>query len=143
MKKFFYPSSHDYKVSFALLLMRLVAGTAFMFHGWPKIQHAFSWMPPEAPVPGFLQALAAFSEFVGGLAWVLGLLTPLASLGILSTMTVAVNFHLSRGDGFVGHGVSYEPALVYLCLSILFVLAGAGKFSLDAVLFGKAKDRQS
>ena len=55
-----------------LLVLRLVAGTAMMFHGWPKIQHATSWMPPEAPVPGVLQALAALAEFGGGLCWVLG-----------------------------------------------------------------------
>jgi hypothetical protein len=41
-----------------LLVLRLVAGSAMMLHGWPKIQHAFSWMGPQAPVPGAAQALA-------------------------------------------------------------------------------------
>ena len=49
-----------------------------------------------------LHALAALSEFGGGLAYILGLLTPLAALGILSTMTVAFTKHaFERGDPFV------------------------------------------
>ena len=39
----------------ALLILRLAAGTAFVLHGWPKIKHPMSWMPPEAPIPGWLQ----------------------------------------------------------------------------------------
>src|ERR1044071_3379761 len=66
------------KGAIGLLLIRLVVGSAFMLHGWGKIQHPFSWMGPESPVPGFFQLLAAISEFGGGLAWILGLLTPLA-----------------------------------------------------------------
>ncbi|PWB78822.1 MAG: DoxX family protein, partial [Holophagae bacterium] len=72
----------------ALLLVRVVAGFAFMLHGWGKIQNAFGWMGPDAFAPGIFQALAALSEFGGGLAWILGLLTPLASLGIACTMAV-------------------------------------------------------
>ena len=123
------------KGSVSLLLLRLAAGTAFMFHGWPLIQKPFHWMGPEAPMPGIFQALAAFSEFFGGLAWILGLLTPLASLGLLSTMTVAVYTHLSKGDPFVGRGSSYELASVYGCVALLLILIGPGRFSMDALLF--------
>jgi putative oxidoreductase len=122
-----------------LLLLRLVAGTAFMVHGWPKIQNPFGWMGPDAPFPGILLALAALSEFGGGLAWILGLLTPLASLGILSTMVVATWTHISRGDPFVGQGASYELALVYLAVAFLFLVQGAGVHSLDAQVFGKSR----
>ncbi len=126
--------------SAALLIMRLIAGTAFIFHGWGKIQTPFSWMGPEAAIPGVLQFLAAFSEFGGGIAWVLGLLTPLASLGILCTMTVAVHMHMIiRQDPFVNltGGMSYEPALGYWGLALLILALGPGKFSLDAKIFGQ------
>lgn len=128
--------------STALLILRLIVGAAFMLHGWGKIQAPFSWMPPEAPVPGFFQFLAALSEFGGGLAWILGLLTPLASLGIGFTMTVAVSMHMFvMKDPFVSQtgARSYELALVYLGIAILFGLVGAGKFSLDAKIFGERK----
>ena len=120
-----------------LLLLRLVAGAAFLVHGSGMIQTPFSWMPPEAPMPGFLQALAAVSEFFGGgLGWIAGFLTPLASLGVLATMTVAILFHVGRGDPFVGTGgPSFELALIYWCIALLMLLIGPGRFSLDAQLF--------
>src|SRR6266852_3850938 len=84
-----------------LLILRLVTGAAFMFHGWYKIRYRgpFRWMPPEAAIPGFMQGLAVIAEFGGGLALILGLLTPLAALGIACTMIVALGkVHLPHGD---------------------------------------------
>jgi uncharacterized membrane protein YphA (DoxX/SURF4 family) len=84
---------HSIFSDLALLFLRVVAGLAFTLHGWGKIQNPFGWMGPDGFAPGIFQALAALSEFGGGLAWILGLLTPLASLGIASTMAVAFSFH--------------------------------------------------
>lgn len=123
------------RISLGLLAVRIATGIAFMLHGWPKIQNAFSWMGPDAPVPGIFQALAAFAELGGGIALILGLLTSLASIGLLITMTVAALFHISKGDPFVGHDGSWELAGVYWTLSLLFLLAGPGYFSLDKKTF--------
>lgn len=123
----------------ALLLIRVVAGLAFMFHGWGKIQSPFDWMGPDGFAPGVLQALAAVSEFGGGLAWILGLLTPLASLGIAGTMVVAVYMHaVMRGDPFVavGGGSSFELALVYLVVAVLLIALSPGRISVDRLVFG-------
>lgn len=137
------PTSHSAKASVALLLVRVVVGLAFMLHGWGKIQNPFAWMGPDAPVPGLFQFLAALSEFGGGLALILGLLVPLASLGIICTMLVATFMHaVVLKDPFVAKGAgqaSYELALVYLTLAILFLTAGPGRISLDAKIFGIRK----
>ncbi len=128
------------RVSVGLLILRVVAGLALIFHGYGKITKPFTWMPPESGVPGILQGLAALSEFGGGLAWVLGLLTPLASVGIACTMAVAVWMHAGMlGDPFVrsGPGSSYELASIYLCIAVLLLLSGPGRFSLDRAVFGK------
>ena len=122
----------------ALLVLRAVAGLAFVFHGWPKIQQPFTWMGTEATVPGIFQALAAVAEFGGGIAWIAGVLTPLFSLGIFCTMAVATHIHaVIKGDPFVGREGSYELALIYLCVALLFLLIGPGRFSVDALLFGR------
>jgi len=141
MKRLLYYSQLDTKGSVALLFLRLVAGTAFLFHGWSKIQAPFDWLGAESGMPALFQCLAAVSEFGGGIAWLLGLLTPIASVGMAGTMTVAAYFHLSHGDPFVGRGASYEAALGYLAVSFVLLLVGPGKFSMDAIFFGsKVKD---
>jgi putative oxidoreductase len=139
-RKLFGVREHSKTVDLSLLLIRLVAGIAFMFHGWGKIQNPFGWMGPDGFAPGFLQALAALSEFGGGLAWVLGVLTPLASFGIASTMAVASYFHaIMQGDPFVskGGGPSFELAAVYCCLAVLLIAIGPGRVSLDRLIFGR------
>jgi putative oxidoreductase len=127
-------------VSAGLVPLRLAMGLAYVFHGLPKVQNAFGWMGSESPVPGFLQALAAVAEFGGGFALLLGLLTRVAALGILAVMVTALGMvHLPRGDPFVGKPgqSSAEPATVYLCCAVLFLVVGPGRYSLDALLFGR------
>lgn len=136
------------RAAVGLLVLRLVAGLALMQHGWSKIQNPFGWMPPKQGMPGFLQALAALSEFGGGLAWVLGLLTPIASFGIFCTMATAmIKVHMAKGDPWVpGPGQppgSYELALNYLAISVLMMLAGPGRLSLDALLFARGRSEEA
>ena len=127
----------------ALLMVRLVMGVAFILHGWPKIQNPGSWMNGMGGegVSPFLQGLAALAEFVGGIAIVLGLVTPLAALGIVCQMLGALFLvHFPRGDPFVGSGgPSYELPLIYLVLAILLIMLGPGRWSLDALLFGRPR----
>ncbi len=142
LQKYFTVSWQSWAGSLAILVLRIVVGSAFMFHGFGKIQNPFGWMGPDAGMPAILQALAAISEFGGGFAWALGLLTPLASLGILSTMAVAVHTHMIvRGDPFIGAkgGPAYELALVYLSIGLVLITVGPGRFSLDRLIFGEKK----
>jgi putative oxidoreductase len=137
MDFFRHRSRLDTPGSIGMLLVRVVAGAAFVLHGQPKIANAFGWMPADAPVPGILQALAALSEFGGGLAWIVGLLVPLASLGTACTMGFAVYYHASQGHPFVGQGPAWELAAVYLAVAVLLLLAGPGKYAADRWVFGR------
>jgi putative oxidoreductase len=140
MRHIFYCDTLGWLGSIGFVLLRLVMGTAFLFHGWPKIQAPFGWMGPDADMPGILLALAALAEFGGGIALILGLLTRLASLGIGAVMVVAVTVvHLPQGDPFVSTTgkASYELAAVYLACAVVLLILGPGRLSLDALLFGK------
>lgn len=142
MKNLFFPAFWSARPGLALLILRLTFGSAFILHGFGKITHAFNWMGPSAPVPGFLQALAALAEFGGGIGILLGLLTPLAALGILATMTVALLMvHLPAGQPFVGEPgkPSFELPLNYFATALFILLTGPGAYSLDALLFNSAK----
>ncbi|MBI3097661.1 MAG: DoxX family protein [Planctomycetes bacterium] len=136
MRRFLLPDPPSDRASLGLLAARLVAGIGLAMHGWGKIQNPFGWMGEKAATPGVLQALAALSEFGGGLALVVGLLVPLASLGIVCTMSVAAWTHISRGDPFLSRrdGGAYELAALYLVISLLLLAAGPGRFSLDALI---------
>jgi len=135
-----YPDFLAGRAAIGLLFLRVVVGTALMLHGWSKIQHPFSWMdkmPNPAPAP--LQALAAISEFGGGLALLLGLLTPIAMLGVMSTMIGAFLIR-HRNDPWVNPGGrSFELPSLYLAMAIMFIIVGPGIYSLDAMLFGKKR----
>jgi len=140
MIRFLYPTFPTGRGAVGLFIVRAVTGAAFIQHGWPKIQNPFGWMPGESPPPAVLQALAALSEFGGGIALILGLLTPLAAFGIACTMVTGIGIvHLRAGDPFVSAtgGRSWELAAVYLAIMILLLLVGPGSFSVDALLFGK------
>ncbi|MCE1164061.1 MAG: DoxX family protein [Bacteroidetes bacterium] len=144
VKQFFQIGEQNAAASSALLLVRLVMGTAFIFHGWGKIQSPFGWMPEQAPmhIPPFFQSLSALAEFGGGIALVLGVFTVLVSAGLVINMSVATYSHLVvMKNPFISlkGGGSYELALVYLVIAVLFFIFGPGKFSLDYFIFGVKK----
>jgi putative oxidoreductase len=133
----FYPFFISGSGGFGLFLLRLVMGAAFILHGWPKIQNPFNWMEDLGlgHIPSFLQAIAAFTEFAGGIALILGLLTPIAAFLLFCQMIGALTLvHFPQGDPFVRvDGSSYELPLLYLVLALLLMLLGPGKLSLDAL----------
>lgn len=133
MKKLFCHYTQDNRISTGLLILRLFFGLALAMHGWGKIQNPMAWAGDN--FPGILQLLAAVSEFGGGIAWMLGLLTPVASFGVFCTMVVAVHMHaVVKGDPFIG---GYELAMAYLIFSIAIIVTGPGKYSLDNKFFNK------
>ncbi|MCE3235049.1 MAG: hypothetical protein K0Q50_1229 [Vampirovibrio sp.] len=126
--------------SLGLLVLRVVMGSAFVLHGAMKLPAATSWMGDA--VPPALQAAAAYAEFLGGAALVLGFLTPVASLALIGVMAGALFLHhIPSGDPFVGAPGkgSYELALGYFAGAILFLLNSPGKFSVDYLLLKALK----
>ena len=141
MKKFFFNPRYyfDGPGAVGILFLRVFLGYAMATHGLGKIQNPFGWMR-GSDVPGFLQALAAISEFFGGLAIMFGVLTPLACLGVMSTMFVAILTHLKQGNAYfvAPQGVeganSYEDAAFYFMFALAIFLTGPGLLSVDGAL---------
>jgi len=126
-----------------LLALRLALGLVFLGHGTQKAFGAFGG-PGFAGATGFIgslgfrparlwAALAVGGELAAGLLYLLGLLTPLASLLVLGTMAVAIaKVHGPKGF-FVQNG-GYEYNLVLIIAALTLALAGPGAFSLDHLL---------
>lgn len=141
MRRMYGPFLDD-PAALGLLILRLVAGMGLIMHGYPKLVHATTWMGATSGVPGWLQAMSPLAEFGGGLALLFGLLTPLAALGIMCNMAVALFLvHFANRDPFVAPsgwtGSSYETAAMYLAIAFMFLLTGPGRHSLDHILFGR------
>ncbi|MBD5656054.1 MAG: DoxX family protein [Candidatus Eremiobacteraeota bacterium] len=137
----------DRRNDFALLVLRLFLGAAFVLHGLPKILHPGTWAAKVLPgVPPWLAAVAAFVEFGGGIALIVGFATPLFAFLIACNMVVAIWFVLiPHGARFVNDApgaASYEKPLAYLAIALALILLGSGNFALDAARPGKRPRRR-
>ena len=120
----------------ALLLARLVLGVIMTVHGYPKVfggLQQFAGTVSGFGFPGWMGYVAAFTEFLGGLFLIFGILTRFAALGTLGMMIVAI-WKVHWKNGFVGQG-NYQFPLALAALSLLFVAFGGGPFALDRWLF--------
>jgi putative oxidoreductase len=119
----------------ALCVLRVFAGVAFIMHGWGKVIDVNGFAEAHH-VPLVLGAAAAYVQFIGAMLLLVGLFVPLAALGIGGTMVVAVATLIRDGEPFVNPGGhSWESAALYAVLMASFVVIGAGRYSLDHIIF--------
>ncbi len=115
-------------------LLRVTAGLALaLAHGLGKIPPSEGFISNVEgfgfPAPLLFAWLSATAEVAGGFLLALGLLTRPAALLIVINMTVA--FFLAHAGGPFGER---EKALLFGVIALFYLLAGAGRYSLDAVL---------
>ena len=90
---------------------------------------------------GMLMHYVMIAHFVGGLLLTIGFLTRIAALVQIPILFGAV-FFIHRKDGLFALGQSLELSALVLFLLVLFVIAGAGKLSLDHVTFGPGRKHE-
>ncbi len=120
-----------------LLIVRLWFGALLAFgHGYGKILDLEAFIGSVSkrglPLPGLLGPAAALSEFLGGILFALGLFTRPAATLILVTMLVAA-LHVHAADPFS----KQEFALAYGMAALAILVAGPGRFSVDARFWRK------
>ena len=126
----------------ATLPLRIALGVIFLAHGGQKL---FGWLGGKGLTataayftqklgmnPGLLwAALAGVGEFGGAVLVLLGLFTRLGALSIAVVMLVAI-FQVHWGAFFMPKGIEFAFSL--LASAVALLIAGGGKFSLDAWL---------
>lgn len=135
VKQILFGTSPDANVG--ILILRVFLGAAMMTHGIPKMFGGLSKFTEfvaslGVPAPQVMAFLAAFAESFGALFLAFGLLTRPAAFMIICTMSVAI-FGAHGGAGFA----KQEAAWMYLVPALMFLLKGAGKWSIDFLLSKK------
>ncbi|MCX4240307.1 DoxX family protein [Paraliomyxa miuraensis] len=123
-----------------LTALRVGVGSIMVVHGWLKLTDAAAWKDQVVqlgmPAPELTAWLAIAGELLGGAGLVVGLLTPLAGLGVLATMITAIaTVHL--GHGLLAKDGGYEYPLTIALVAAFFIMRGAGPYSIDALLSGR------
>ncbi|MDP4198388.1 MAG: DoxX family protein [Bacteroidota bacterium] len=135
-----FTSSNSRLIDVGILVIRLMLGAVMFAHGSQKVLGVFGGKGLETTVGmmsgsygSLLPYLSAFTEFLGGAAMILGILTRFWGIGILINMSVAVmTVHLK--NGFIGQG-GFEFPLTLAMIALAITIMGPGRFSLDALLF--------
>jgi putative oxidoreductase len=128
----------------AALILRVGLGYLFIGYGYIKIYQDF---PLSEFMSESTQTAVGWVELICGVLLVLGLLTRLASLVVITDMAAAIYLVTGR-RGFFGmgadpHGETFRPGFEYNVVIILVCLAllalGSGRFSLDQLIFNRKK----
>ena len=136
MNRFF--SSAPVWQNTGLALVRITLGLFLVYHGWElfdtaKMNEYMGWdMFKRSSTLSVMVYLGKAAELVSGIMFIAGLLIRLASLMLICTM-VYITF-------FVGHGkIWYEDQypFLFVLLGFVFFFTGAGKLSMDHLLFNK------
>lgn len=126
----------------ATTVLRVILGFLFAAHGWQKFnewtiagtQAAFAQM--GVPAANVSAPVIAGLELAGGIALILGALTRVvAALLAVNMIGALVLVHASAGV-FADKG-GYELVLLLGAAALAFALTGAGRVSVDRVLFGR------
>ena len=121
---------------YVLSLLRIMAGLLFLEHGMAKL---FGF-PPHGQMPGFMELewFAGTIEFTGGILVALGLFTRPAAFIMSGEM--AVGYFLAHAPrSFFPLINGGEAAVLYCFVFLYFVVAGAGPWSFDALVWRKKR----
>jgi putative oxidoreductase len=118
-----------------LLLLRLVLGIIFIWHGYPKLTHpnAMHGVFVQHGLPGYFVTLAGVLEVFGGGLLILGFLTCIAALLLAIEMGVAIWKVHSAGGYLAVHNYEFPLVLAVACFALATV--GAGRASVDYALY--------
>lgn len=137
IKKMFNPGSYSKNIDLSLLTLRIAGGALMLTHGIGKMESLFGSDPIQFPDPIGLGAttslaLAVFAEVLCALFLIIGFATRFSAFNLLITMLVAV-FAIHIADPFA----KQELPLLYASIYLVVLITGAGKYSIDSIIFNK------
>lgn len=128
-------SNKSWGVNFAVLLLRVVFGATMLYgHGLSKWSKLFAggeikFLDPLGIGDVASLGLAVFAEVICSVLLIFGLVTRLALIPLMITMSIAL-FMIHGSDGFA----TQEKAILYLGVYVVLFVQGSGRYSLDNLL---------
>jgi len=120
--------------------IRLSLGAVFLGTGWGKVhnleQVTSFFTELGIPFPAGQAAMVSGVELVGGTLILLGLFTRFAALPLMATILVAILTAKRPEVSGIRSLLAFEE-FTYLAGFLWLFLAGAGRASLDALVFGR------
>jgi putative oxidoreductase len=137
LKKLLSPGNYDKKVNMAVLFLRVASGAFMLTHGIPKLSRLLSGDPITFSDPIGLGVtmsfvLVIFAEFLCSIFLILGITTRFAVIPLIITMLVA-GFIAQADNPFAAK----EKVFLFLTMFITVFITGAGKFSVDSLIYKK------
>jgi len=126
------------QVGIALLLIRIAAGLAFIYHGASILFGAFggpgvAGFAAHNHFPLWVAYLVGLAQFCGGVSILTGIVARLGALAILPVMAGAIYLvHWQHGFEVIKGGMEYALTQALIALAIL--VAGAGPYSLVTLM---------
>ena len=127
----------DRYAPYVLGLMRIVAALLFLEHGLAKL-FGFPARTMAPPSPFELEWFAAVIEFAGGILLALGLFSRPAALIMSGEMAIGY-FLFHAPQGFFPYLNRGEAAVLYCFVFLYLFFAGAGPWSLDALIWRRPR----
>lgn len=134
------------KTAAVTIIMRVVLGIIFMFHGIAKFQMGMTnveaWFS-SIGIPGFAAYIVALLELVGGIMLIAGLFTRYVS-ALFVVMLIGAILTAKLSVGLLGNAqmAGYELDLGFMMVSLYLAVADRSPFSLDRIIMaGKASQK--
>lgn len=127
------------------IIMRVVLGIIFVFHGVDKFQTGITnveaWFS-SIGIPEFVAYVVAVLELVGGIMLILGLFTRYVA-GLFVIMLAGAILTAKLSAGLLGNGqmAGYELDLGFILISLYLVVAERTPFSVDRFMMSKRSEK--
>jgi len=133
--------------SAVLLFLRVTIGWRFFLSGSGKLKNFDNtkefFADLHIPAPAFHAGLVGFTEMIGGVLLIMGLGTRLISVPLVTSMIVAY-LTAHRSEAFASlYDFTDQAPFMFLCVVLVTLAFGPGKFSLDALIARWWKSRDS
>lgn len=119
-----------------LLALRIALGILLAVHGIPKLRNlrgTAEWFAAQGFKPGkFWGTIAAFLEFFGGIALIVGLFSQAVAGLLVLEFLVILLWRLKNRESFVG---GYELDLLVFASALALLTLGGGGYSVESFLW--------